>query len=149
MNLHVCNTSVVKARNNVGDNEANCSKNGTVAGSSEFSTSTSWSGSRLHCAYQHHIIGERLNSNLSPNFIHLLLSLLPYFPNILSIVKLHSRFCAYQLMKHWSLHTWNSSRRADLISTKWLPARCPSIPTTEFSFGAWKSIIKVFKFINH
>jgi len=63
----VCNTSVVKARSNVGDSEANWSKNGTVAGRSAFSPSTSrWSGSRLHCVHQQYIITEDLD-----NFINL------------------------------------------------------------------------------
>jgi hypothetical protein len=53
LDLQVCSTSVVKARNNVGESEANWSKNGTVAGRSAFSPSTSClSGCRLHCAYQ-------------------------------------------------------------------------------------------------
>jgi hypothetical protein len=49
LNLQVCRTSVDKACNNVGDSDANWSKNGTVAGRSAFSPSPSClSGSRLH-----------------------------------------------------------------------------------------------------
>ena len=51
-NLQVCSTSAVKARSNVGDSEANWSKNGTVAERSMFSPSASWwSGSKLHCVH--------------------------------------------------------------------------------------------------
>jgi len=62
-NLQVCNTSAVKARSNVGDSEANWSKNGTVAERSTFSPSVSWwSGSKLHCVHQEYIIIERRSS---------------------------------------------------------------------------------------
>jgi hypothetical protein len=92
---------------------------------------------------------QDLAAIITCNFI-LIFTFITALPSIHSLhyMLILQSLCTPQNDMSQCLHTWNSSRRADLISAKWLPARCPSIPTTELSFGAWKFSHKIFNLSN-
>jgi len=88
-----------------------------------------------------YINSTSLSTDLAAIITHHFIQMFTFITVLLSIHSFYNMLilqslCTPQNDMSQCLHTWNSSRRADRISAKWLPARCPSIPTTELSFGA-------------